>query len=133
MPGGILRKRSLLIPSGYTDHLYIICCDPVFYPKKTKTCFLAVNISSLKPDIPYDRTCILNCGDHPFIRHPSFVFYGRADIFGSVTVEQHMSAGDIKIHEPCGDSVFNRILSGFDISPHVTLEIRNFYKKYCIN
>ena len=126
-----LCKGTLLIPSGGTDHLFFICNDPVFYPRLAKECFLAVNISTVKLGIEHDSTCILNIGDHPFVQHPSFVYYKKADIFGSVTVSQQIAAGDIRTHAPTNDQTFERILAGFGISPHVIPRIKSFYHNYC--
>lgn len=126
-----LQKGTLLIPSGSTDHLFFICNNPVFYPKAATECILTVNISSVKPDIDYDSTCILHVGDHPFVNHPSFVFYNKARIMGAVTVSQSVASGDFRTHVPCGDQAFQRILDGFGLSPHVIPRIRLFYQKYC--
>lgn len=131
MTSAPLRKGTLLIPSGGTDHLFFICNDPVYYPKMAKECFLAVNISTVKPGIEHDSTCILNAGDHPFVHHSSFVYYKKADIFGAITVSQQIASGDIRTHAPCSDQTFSRILAGFGISPHVIPRIRLFYQKYC--
>ncbi|MFQ2178093.1 hypothetical protein [Aeromonas veronii] len=131
MPQNPLRKGTLLIPSGGTDHLFFICNDPIFYPNLAKECFLAVNISTIKQGIEHDTTCQLNVGDHPFVRHPSFVFYKKAEIWGAVTVSQEIAMGNIRPHVPCEDPVFTRVLEGFGISPHVLPRIRAFYQKYC--
>ncbi|HIC8860084.1 TPA: hypothetical protein ACW7Y0_001047 [Aeromonas hydrophila] len=128
----LVRRGTLLIPSGATNHLFFVCNDPILYPRNTKASFLAVNISSIAPNIEHDRTCVLDVGDHPFVHHPSFVFYRKAEIFGAATVGEQIAAGDIQTHAICEEPTFARILAGFDLSPHVTPLIRNFYRKYCL-
>ena len=125
------RKGSLLIPAGSCQHLHIICNDPVFYPALAKECFLAVNISSIDPIIQYDTTCILKDGDHPFIKHDSYVYYRKADIFGATTTERMVAEGDISLHDPFCDVIFEKILAGFYQSNEVKPKILKFFQKYC--
>ncbi|MCK5425453.1 MAG: hypothetical protein KAI89_08775 [Emcibacter sp.] len=68
------RKGTLLIPSGTgfdTDkkHLFVICND---------TCTDGMNL--IVPLVTWknsysDDTCVLNVGDHPFIKHRSYIQY----------------------------------------------------------
>jgi hypothetical protein len=127
-----VQKGTIMLLSGSKEHLYFICNDPVFYPRLACDSFLAVNLTSVTEGIESDPTCLLNVGDHPFVRHPSYVFYRRAEIFGAATVIQSVSSGDIRIHDPCSDGTFQRILDGFNVSPHVKPLIKNYYQKYCV-
>lgn len=127
----IAKKGTILIPSGPVKHLHFVCSDPVFYPKTAKESILVVNISSIQEGLEHDETCVLDVGDHPFIAHPSYVYYRKADIFGADTVKRNIDDGTFDVHEPCGDGTFKRILEGFDISEDVTGKVLNFYQKYC--
>ncbi|MDC5850904.1 hypothetical protein OPW32_17050 [Vibrio europaeus] len=127
----IAKKGTILIPSGPVKHLHFVCSDPVFYPKTTKDSILVVNITSIQDGIEHDGSCVLDVGDHPFITHPSYVYYRRADIFGVDTVRRNIDDGTIDVHSPCGDGTFKRILEGFELSDDVTPKIYNFYQKYC--
>lgn len=127
-----VRKGTLLIPTGPCYHLHIICNDPVFYPTITKECVLAVNISTIDPCIDYDKTCLLNVGDHPFIKHESYVYYRKADIFGASSIARSVADGTFSTHAPFDDPVFDRVLAGFTASNEVRLKIRRFYENYCI-
>lgn len=126
------KKGTILIPSGSADHLHFICSDPVFFPDLARDCVLVANISTVKPDIYHDPTCILDVGDHPFIRHPSFVFYKKADIFGADNISRNVADGTFTVHDPCEDIVLTRILAGFNISDDVRLRVKKFYLKYCL-
>ena len=110
MPHRIVRKGTLLISSGSVQHLHIVCNDPVHYPRLDRSAFLCVNISSVPTGVAFDETCILQPGDHSFIAHNSFVFYGRADIFGRDTVLAKLEAGEITAHQPCAEVLFIRVL-----------------------
>jgi hypothetical protein len=69
-----MKKGTVLMPTGPVDHLHFICSDPVYYPAKVKECVLIVNISSIDDGSDYDQTCILNAEEHPFIKHPSYIY-----------------------------------------------------------
>ncbi len=120
-----------MLLTGAKEHLFFICNDPVFYPALTKECFLAVNLTTIYRDIAYDDTCILGIGDHPFVKHDSYILYKKAEVLGVDTVTSQVMAGDIRVSEPCRNDVFDRILNGFNVSPHVKPKIRKFYNKYC--
>lgn len=128
-----VKKGTILLLSGSKEHIYFICNDPVFYPKIAKTSFLAVNLTSIVEGVEHDPTCVLNVGDHSFVKHPSYIFYGKADIFGVETIAGQVQSGDIRIHHPCEDSTFQRILAGFTQSSFVKPKILNYYQKYCVS
>ncbi|MEN9868974.1 MAG: hypothetical protein RL748_4564 [Pseudomonadota bacterium] len=68
---------ALLIPSGpQGSHLFIVLNDPKPLPGygNGDHCVLA-NISSIKPHIAHDETCLVQVGTHPFVTQPSFVYY----------------------------------------------------------
>jgi len=125
------KKGTILVPTGSADHLHFICCDPVYYPNLGRDCVLAVNISSINDGTQYDNSCILNVGDHPFIKHPRYVYYRKADIFGSDSISRNIAEGNFRIHDPCSDQVFNKILQGFESSEELRFKIKRFYECYC--
>ncbi|CDH21877.1 conserved hypothetical protein [Xenorhabdus bovienii str. kraussei Quebec] len=127
-----VKKGTIMLLTGAKEHLFFICSDPVLYPQLTKECFLAVNLTTIYSDIEYDNTCILSVGDHPFVNHDSYILYKKAEILGVDTVTSQVIAGDIRVSEPCRNDVFDRILNGFNTSPHVKPKVRKFYTKYCV-
>src|SRR5438094_2704490 len=77
-------RATLLIPSGPRaqpdqHHLFVIMTEPIAQPDTTRLVAL-VNITSVKPGLPVDPTCLLAPGDHPFIRQESYVAYRHARI-----------------------------------------------------
>ena len=127
----IAQKGTLLIPSGQTSHLHIICSNPVLYPPVGHNCFLCVNISSVPNGVEYDTACVLNNGDHPFIDHESYVYYDRAQIFGVDTVLARLKERELQKHATCGDEMFNRVMEGFQTTKFITPKIKRFLEKYC--
>lgn len=127
----LTRKGTILIPTGPVKHLHFVCSDPVFYPSLVKNCVLVVNISSIEEGLDYDPTCVLDTGEHPFVRHPSYVYYRKAEIYGADNIARNVADGTFSAHEPCTDGTFKRILDGFDISDDVRPKVHSFFEKYC--
>ncbi len=128
----VLRKGTILIPTGPCNHLHVICNNPVFYPHLAKDCVLAVNLSTLNNLIDCDRTCLLKVGEHPFINHDSYIFYRKAEILGVNTISRNIDDGSFSTHDPFEDITFEKILAGFAISKEVRPKIKSFYKNFCI-
>ncbi|EAA0619059.1 hypothetical protein FYL48_21945, partial [Shigella flexneri] len=110
------RKGTVLAPTGPCNHLHVICNDPVYYPVNDCYCVLVVNISSIKDGVPHDPSCVLNSGDHRFIKHPSYVVYAEAIIWRVDNMVRKQRSGEISVHDDMPEATFNRILDGFDIS-----------------
>ncbi len=77
------RRATLLIPSGPAHdpdrkHLFIVLTDPAQVLEYTEKYSLLVGVASVQTDLPHDPTCLLDAGDHEFIRHKSYVHYARA-------------------------------------------------------
>lgn len=89
-------------------------------------------MSTVNPHIDYDKTCLLNVGDHPFIKHESYIYYRKADIFGASSIARSVADGTFNTHSTFDDPVFNRILAGFTTSNEIRPKIRRFYESYCI-
>lgn len=126
------RKGTVLAISGPCEHLHVVCNDPVHYPINDSQSVLVVNVSSVKFGVPHDDTCILNVGDHTFIKHESYIVYKAATIWRLDNIARKISDGALRTYrEDVNDPVFQRILAGFDISDHVSMDNHRFWKKYC--
>jgi hypothetical protein len=122
------RKATFLIPSGPPHdpdrkHLFVILTDP-----QEDSDVLLVSLSSLRPALPHDPTCILVAGDHPFVRHDSFVFYRLARIVPVAALRRRVRDGTFIPREPMREEVFSRICQGLLASPHTTPKIKRFYR-----
>ena len=126
-----IRGGTVLAYTGATPHLHIVCSDPVFYPQIAGVGVLVVNISSVKPGVPYDRTCILHQGEHPFISHDSFVVYAQAVIWKLESVERRIETGEISPHSHLEEPYISEVIEGFYKSPKVARQILKFCKSHC--
>lgn len=125
------RKGTVLAPTGPCEHLHVVCNDPVYHPINGCECVLVVNISSCKPGVAFDDTCILQAGDHAFIKHASYVVYRDAVIWKVPNVAARMLSGEISAHKDMPEGTFQRILNGFDISEQVIPKNLKFWKAHC--
>lgn len=103
--------ETLLIPSGpLGDHLFFILLGPQKLPDHGGAeQFISVSVTTIYPGIPYDKSCVLDSGDHPFIKHPSYVTYRKYRIDPRDHVEQMVSAGLWKPHFPCNPDLIAKI------------------------
>ena len=93
-------------------HLWVI----LWGPAGPADAYLAVMLTTLRPHS--DRTCILNPGDHPFVRHPTSVAYRDALRWTDERLTQLVASGVAKPRQPLSDQVLERIRAGFFASMH---------------
>ena len=124
------KKATLLVPSGPASdpnrkHLFVLVTGPTQHgPEKNA---LMVSLSSCKPGMYYDPSCIINAGEHPFVRKSSFVDYSRARIECADSLIRGVKAGILIPHEQVGDALFERICEGLTTSRHTAKRILDFY------
>jgi hypothetical protein len=124
-----VRRATLLVPSGpehdpNRKHLFILLTDPPNADSEV----LLVSLASVQEHLPYDSTCLLYPGDHPFIRHKSYVNYAYARI---EPVGKLVNGVKQRLFDPQGtldETVFARVCKGLLESRHTTPKIRKFYE-----
>lgn len=117
-----------MILTGPVDHLHIVMNDPVFWPERNSETVLMVNISSIKEGVYHDPSCILRPNSHPFIRVPSWTYYRGAVIAIAERLDQKVDEGECRPLEPVSQEIFEAVRNGFDVSKHVTGEIKRYLK-----
>ncbi|RMP24919.1 hypothetical protein ALQ25_101756 [Pseudomonas coronafaciens pv. atropurpurea] len=128
MTGNAFRKGTLLILTGPVPHFHIVMNDPVFSGEHGKNCVLVVNISSVKPNIYHDPTCVLDVGCHDFVKRPSWVVYEGATVMDVARIDSQILTRDISTDDPVTEAVFAQVRMGFDGSPQVKPKIRRFLR-----
>ena len=126
------QRATLLVPSGPAHdpdqkHLFILLTDPVQVLNYDARHSLLVGVTTIYPNMPHDPACELHAGDHPFIRHKSYIYYAQARIEASqklvdgvkrsLLVPQGMLAGDI----------FARVCHGLTVSRFTAPRALAFY------
>lgn len=114
------------MPSGSDgDHLYVVLNDPQpFDSYGSSPCVLLVNLSSVREGVPFDDTCVLDTGVHPFVRHRSFVFYRHVRIEHESHVLRLVEQGLFKPHEPMPADTLQQIKAGLYASAHTKREFK---------
>jgi hypothetical protein len=126
----IVPGATVLIPSGPAHdpqrrHLFVILANPVAVDLQTQDLQVpVVSISKIIDGQPYDGTCVLYRGDHPFIVQASYVYYAMAFCILTAKLTQRIHAEECI---PCAKlipEVFERVLTGVLESPHSKPRIR---------
>jgi hypothetical protein len=60
-----------------------------------------------------DQTCILDVGDHPFIRHPTSVDYKVCSLWRAAKIQEYVDTGVAKPRARMDAAVLERIRAGF--------------------
>lgn len=128
-----LKRATLLIPSGPQGdqdrkHLFILLTDP-HDDEVGNNCVLMVSLSTVKPGVPHDPTCILYAGDHPFVKHDSYVVYQKARLEDAGKVLRGVKNGQLVPQDPMDGAVFARICKGLEESRLTPTKLLNFYLK----
>lgn len=128
MISNLHKKGTLLAQTGAIRHLHIVCCEPVetYYGLAV----LVVNISTVKENLVYEKTCILKKGEHPFIKQDSYVVYRQSVVWKVESIERRLRSGEIVFREDVTQDVLDKVLKGFLISKSVNRRTLNFIKTY---
>ena len=94
------------------------------YPKEKKHLHIVVEkvidkvmlicafVSSIPENRGYDKSCMLEEGDTPFIKHPSYVVYDKMQFFDASTLERMIENGQIKDRGHVEEAVLKRVIDG---------------------
>lgn len=124
------EKNTILSIAGKIDHLHIICTNQFFHKDTGAASVLAVNISSLTDDDNCDKTCVLHAGDHPFIRHDSYVRYKDAVVMRVDRILEKVEDGEITVLSNVSEEVFLHVLSGFERSAQTKTKIKKLIRQH---
>ena len=108
--------------AGVPTHFWVIISDP----SHTVDRIVIVNLTSWRGLAGEDESCVLDKGDHPFVKHKTYVNYRDALIVEACKIENLHASGLLTHKEPVNDSILLRILEGAQISPFLKLKIRKF-------
>ena len=111
-----IAGNTLLIPSGpQGNHLFIVLTDPADIPDHPPQSCLSLSLCTIRTS-PYDSTCTVQVGEHPFVGSPSYISYRHARIDQASHFETMVSACTIFPHEPVSADLLTRIYSGIQLS-----------------
>ena len=117
-----LAGECYLFEDGGGYHLHIFLSDYSGDPPQT----IIVNITSWRENS--DETCIIQPGEHPFIRKKSVVLYGKASIIKVSNVEYLKRQG--KQQETISNKLLSKMCAGLCKSKRTSKRVKEFYRKY---
>jgi hypothetical protein len=85
------------------DHLWVIINDPQAHDGAA----VFVNVSTIRAKT--DTTCILRRGDHPFIKHDSYVRFRSAKKALVEELDALIKARRLRPHQPADPALLERI------------------------
>ena len=104
----------VMIPSGPGEHLFTVALGPAIldgYGDSPQV--VIVSFSSIKKGIPYDESCKVIAGTHPFITRDSFVYYREPRIYSAQELEERVASGQWRAQDSCSPELMQKIISGF--------------------
>ncbi len=94
--------------------------------------YLFVNASTVRPNRPVDRSCILNpsADMHDFIVAESYIFYRQADEYTNAEIDTAISNGDCSPRGAFSPSVLRQIQEGGLVSRFLANEYKEHLRSY---
>ena len=117
------KNQTLLIPSGTKNHLFVILTEA-----SPEGNVLLISFSTIREERFYDKTCIVEPDEHPFIKKPSFIEYRKARIEKESHLVNCRESTYWFPHEPVSNELFKRICNGVLDSPHTPKRIKDYYR-----
>lgn len=111
-----MQAGTTFLRADSDDHLWIVLSDPHKDPQNV----LLVNMTSAHPR--KERACVLNRGDHPWIRHETCINYGDAVVTTLELLFKARNTGALVVQEPLSPSVLTRLWKGAADSTRITIE-----------
>ena len=107
-----------------TPHLWILLTNP-----DERGLAVMVNITTKRPNS--DCAVILKKGDHPYITHPSVVFYADAQITDTSLIESAIDTEHPQVIpcNSCSPEILRRIQQGLIISDFTPAKVIQFFRK----
>ncbi len=98
------------------SHLWVILSEPAL----DEDHILIVNFTTLRSDS--DRACVLNAGEHPFVKHPTCVNYRGAKVVSRAQIDTLLQKGLLTNHAAVSSALLQRMREGAADSERMTLE-----------
>jgi len=89
---------------------------------------LMASLSSLRPGVPHDASCILYAGDHSFVKRESYVVYQKARVESVDKILRGVKAGQLIPHDPMESGILARICKGLEESRLTSSKVLKFYR-----
>jgi len=89
-------------------HLWVVVSNPFQNDREV----LILNLTSIRNSPFDDLSCVFDAGDHPWIRHPTFVNYYRSEVHSDRYLDNLVKSGAAKLWNPFIQPQLQRIWTG---------------------
>lgn len=86
-----------------------------------------VPICSVLPKIRHDNACLISAGDHPFVKHESYVAYALCRVESADAMAEHVGGGYLIENQPASEVLAQRIVAGLKRSKFTKPFALEFY------
>lgn len=101
-----MKAGDTFIPARFDDHLWIILSDPSVDPDQV----VIVNFTT--HTVEEEQDCVVQKGEHPFVKHKTAVRYRDAKIVSSSVLAKLLKAHQLKSHKPLSHNLLQRVRAG---------------------
>lgn len=101
-------------PSGTSkDHLAFVIWGPqVLESQGSGMHWLSVNVTSIYEGVPHDPACVLQAGDHGFIKHASYARYRDVRMDVAEDILKNVHSGLWRVADSASPELLHRLLLG---------------------
>lgn len=89
------------------DHCWVVISDP-----EQSDTLVVVSFTTCRGTSREDLSCVVESGEHPFVRHKTYVAYGRGQSVSNRDLEKKLAAGQIQLLDPVALALLRRIRDG---------------------
>ena len=125
----ISEGKTFLVPSGPRgNHFFFVILGPIKAPGYgSDSQFVSVNATALKDGHPFDDACVLEPGDHPFIKHKRYIPYRHARLDSYMNLKNLVNKGVLIPNVDCSPDLLQRIIDGATKSHHFYREFKRLF------
>jgi hypothetical protein len=114
---GIIKHLNVIITEPNEDIAYLVVPVTTYYRN-----------ADGDPIQGQDKSCILNAGSHPFIKHESYVLYKKARQMSSVEIAAGILKGLLVKKEDMDPEIIHEMQEGAKVSPYLPEELTPFFR-----
>jgi hypothetical protein len=111
----VCKGDAILIPTGDKKHLFIVIAGPSVPPPHPSQALL-VPICTYENKPSQDPTCLLNVGDHSFLKAASYAAYSQSRLESTNAIDTYITNGQFMLHDRFQTAVLQRVIDGLALS-----------------
>lgn len=118
--------------SGLKEHLFVVLYDPKTYPEDgfgKRLCIVSVNFTSVGDSKYYDSSCVIENGEHEFIKQKSYAYYKVMQLEDHEHIVKCVNLGPYRPAKSVSENLLKKLRDGLEISPSAPRKYKNKFKE----